>query len=123
MNAAVRDVHVEGHLDLVPALTLPDADDRHVLAAAIHCGAQAIVTFNLKDFPPERLAPYGIEAVHPDAFVVDLLDLSSGVVLRAVQEQQLALRNPTRTLQELIDTLATNGLVRTTAELRRLLAA
>jgi hypothetical protein len=36
-----------------------------VLAAAIHCGAQEIVTFNLRDFPETVLRPYGIRAIHP----------------------------------------------------------
>ncbi|MBC7139730.1 MAG: PIN domain-containing protein [Defluviimonas sp.] len=54
------------------ALDLPDADDRHVLAAAIAAGADAIVTLNLRDFPARALAPKGIRAVHPDVFVLDL---------------------------------------------------
>jgi hypothetical protein len=45
-----------------PTLTLPDADDRHVLAAAIRAEADVIVTFNLGDFPAETLKRYGIEA-------------------------------------------------------------
>src|SRR3990167_8164411 len=35
MNTNVRDCLVEGYQSLIPTLNLPDADDRHVLAAAI----------------------------------------------------------------------------------------
>lgn len=54
MNDAIRDVRVDGHQTLIDSLHLPDPDDRHVLAAAIHCGAQSIITHNLKDFPAPR---------------------------------------------------------------------
>jgi len=39
MNSAVRDCLVEGYEPLIEGLKLPDADDRHVLAAAIKVGA------------------------------------------------------------------------------------
>ena len=55
MNAHVRDCLVTGYEDLIDSLALPDPDDRHVLAAAIRAGAEVIVTFNLKDFPPNAL--------------------------------------------------------------------
>lgn len=64
MNAHVLDSLVAGFEPLIPDITLPDPDDRHVLAAAIHCGADIIVTFNLKDFPDEfrgRLEPFGAD--------------------------------------------------------------
>ena len=51
MDSAVPDALVTGYQGLIPAINLPDPDDRHVLAAAIRCGANAIVTFNEKDFP------------------------------------------------------------------------
>jgi PIN domain-containing protein len=35
MDSAVRDCLVVGYEDLIPSLSLPDPDDRHVLAAAI----------------------------------------------------------------------------------------
>lgn len=55
MDAHVRDALVIGHEPLIEALSLPDPDDRHVLAAAIKCGAGGIVTTNLKDFPASAL--------------------------------------------------------------------
>ncbi len=75
MTPAVPDRTVTGFEGLIDGLVLPDVDDRHVLAAAIRAGAQAIVTFNLDDFPAERLASYNIEAKHPDDFVIDTIDL------------------------------------------------
>lgn len=63
MCAAVRDCLVTGHPELVDGLELPDPDDRHVLAAAIRCGAQVIVTNNIKDFPKAALQPHRIEAL------------------------------------------------------------
>jgi predicted nucleic acid-binding protein len=46
-----EDCLVTGYEDLIPSLKLPDPNDRHVLAAAIRCGAQVIVTANRRDFP------------------------------------------------------------------------
>ncbi len=122
MNHAIRDVLVEGYQTLIESLSLPDPDDRHVLAAAIRCGAQAIVTLNLRDFPLDVLETYQMEAVHPDQFVLDLVDLSPGVVLKVLHDQAASLKNPPMTLDELLSVLESNGLVRTAAELRTLIA-
>jgi hypothetical protein len=62
MNAYVRDALVDGYQSLVPALELPDPNDRHVLAAAIQCGADLILTFNLDDFPEQALTIHGLGA-------------------------------------------------------------
>lgn len=67
-----------------------------MLAAAIRAGAQAIVTFNLADFPADRLAPYNIDAKHPDDFVIDTLDISPGAVAKVIADQAAALKNPPR---------------------------
>src|SRR5215813_13223617 len=61
MNTKVRDCLVTGYDDLIERLTLPDPDDRHVLAAAIRAGADVIVTINLRDFPEPTLAQFSIE--------------------------------------------------------------
>lgn len=54
------------------ALDLPDAGDRHVLAAAVAGGAAVLLTLNRRDFPARRLAPWGLRAEHPDAFALGL---------------------------------------------------
>lgn len=56
-------------------LDLPDAGDRHVLAAAIKAKAQVIVTENLKHFPPDKLAAWNIEAQGADDIVLGLVEL------------------------------------------------
>lgn len=55
MDKATLDSLVEGYEDLIPSLSMPDENDRHVLAAAVRGEAQVIVTMNLKDFPSEIL--------------------------------------------------------------------
>ena len=120
MNRAVADCLVTGHEDLIDGISLPDPDDRHVLAAAVRAGAQSIVTFNLSDFPAERLAPYDVEAVHPDDYVLGLIDLAPGALCAVVSEQAASLRNPPRSIGELLDTLQANGIVQSVAKLREL---
>jgi hypothetical protein len=109
---------VTGFDELIAGLELPDPDDRHVLAAAIRAGAQTIVTFNLKDFPESNLAPYSVEAQHPDDFVLDALDLAPGLVTAVVSAQAASLRNPPRSVADLLETLRDQGLVRSVAKLR-----
>jgi predicted nucleic acid-binding protein len=120
MNLAVADCVVTGYGDLVESIKLPDPDDRHVVAAAVRCGAQAIVTANLKDFPKESLITFGLEAVHPDDFVLDCIDLSAGAVLAAVREQAASLKKPSMTAAEVLEKLQANGLAQSVAKLREL---
>lgn len=86
MEAAIRDVQVSGYEGLVDGLTLPDPDDRHVLAAAIEAGANVIVTKNLKDFPAAVLSEHDIEAQHPDAFLLDVHWQRPGALPRIIGE-------------------------------------
>ena len=118
MDRNAQDCLVDGYRELVPSLSLPDPDDRHVLAAAIRSGAAVIVTFNLKDFPDSALAPYGIEAQHPDDFIAHLLDLAPGPVCGAVKRHRASLRTPPRTIVEYLDTLSKQSLPQTVSTLR-----
>jgi hypothetical protein len=118
MNAHVADCIVTGYEMLIPALPLPDPDDRHVLAAAIRCGADLIVTFNLKDFPLDALRPYGIEAQHPDDFLTHQLDLAPSVVCAAAKRQRQSLKKPPLSVNEYLASLERQGLAQTVSSLR-----
>jgi hypothetical protein len=96
-------------------LTLPDANDRHVLAAALACVADAIITFNTRHFPPEALHPFGVAVEAPDAFVMQLMD--SGIVVAAAADHRASLRRPPLTAAEYLDALRRNGLPHTAAAL------
>lgn len=102
MDKHVRDAKVVGYEALIDTLDLPDPDDRHVLAAAIRCNADAIVTFNAKDFPAERLKAYALEAIHPDDFVCYQLDMAAGTVCNAIKLQREALKNPPKSKDEFL---------------------
>src|SRR5580700_9822115 len=105
MDKHAVDALVTGYEYLIPRLQLPDPDDRHVLAAAIHSGAEVIVTMNLRDFPLAATGAFGIEAQHPDEFVLQLFGISPDAVLSAARTHRESLRNPLRAEEEYLDTL------------------
>ena len=113
MCKTVPDCIVTGFEHLINYISLPDGNDRHVVAAAIHANAQTIVTFNLDDFPEKELDSYGIEAQHPDDFLVGLINLSPASVVTAFIEQVADLRQPIQTRQAILDRLHQIGLIRT----------
>lgn len=72
-----------GYEHLLPAVT-NDPKDRHVLAAAAHAGAPMILTFNLKDFRADALAPWGIEARHPQDYLLTLYEMDDVQVVSRI---------------------------------------
>lgn len=76
--------------------------DRHVVAAAAQSGAQVIVTSNLRDFPIESLSAWGLEARHPDDFLIDLFGHHQTAVISKLQDQAATID---RTILELLRTL------------------
>lgn len=101
---------------LEPAMT-NDPDDRHVLACAVAADSELVVTSNLVHFPSEACEPVGVEARHPDAFLLDLLDLAPDGV-RAALEEQAADLNPPWPLDELLRALERAGAPRFVAGVR-----
>lgn len=118
MDQATRDSLVTGYDALIPSLTLPDPDDRHVLAAAIVGRCDVIVTQNLKDFPEGALSPFEIEAQHPDEFLCNHLNLAPGIVCGAVRKVRARLLKPPYSVEEYLATLSRQGLVATVGELQ-----
>ena len=118
MNLHAKDSLVTEFEYRIELLELPDPDDRHVLAAAIHAQANIIVTQNLKDFPQSALTPHGIEPQHPDTFIRHLLQHDPGAVVAAAQQQRANLQNPPRTVAEYLNSLERQGLTQTIALLR-----
>lgn len=118
MNRAIMDSCVSGYEHLIEAIALPDPGDRHVVAAAIHAKADAIVTFNLKDFPASILTPLNLEAIHPDDFITYQLDLSEAAVIAAASACCRRLVNPPKTGKAYLDMLLGQALPKTAAALR-----
>lgn len=88
MNRAVPDCLIENYESLIPAIQLPDANDRHVVAAAIRGHADAIVTFDVDDFPLDELSKYNIEIQHPDTFILNQIHLHKIGALSAIKRMR-----------------------------------
>lgn len=120
MLAHVEDALVTGYEVLIDTLTLPDTDDRHVLAAAVHGGASIIVTANTKDFPATAMLPFEIIAMPPDDFICGLLADNPQLVVDALRADRASLCNPPMTTETYLAALERVGLVETVAVLRAL---
>ncbi|MGH9632999.1 MAG: PIN domain-containing protein, partial [Bryobacteraceae bacterium] len=96
---------VEGHEDLINAMT-NHPKDRHVLAAAVRCNAEVIVTHNLKDFPGKALDPYSITAMGPSTFLRNLYDLDPEVVANTLMRQAASIN---KSVEYVLDRLSINA--------------
>lgn len=120
MNLHAKDALVTGYEYLIEQLELPDPDDRHVLAAALRCNADAIVTLNLKDFPQDILAEHGIEVIHPDDFIYYQLDLDAPRCCSVLKAQRAALKKPPLSVDEFLAVLQKQQLPKSVSKLRTL---
>jgi predicted nucleic acid-binding protein len=118
MQRSFPDAEVRGYQPLVGAMTC-DPKDRHVLAAAVRGDAEVLVTFNVRDFPPESVEPYDITLVNPDDFLLDQLDLYPGVTLAALRAQAESYKTPAMSIEELLGHLAAAGVPKFAAEVMR----
>ena len=110
MEDAIPDGRVDGYEALINGLTLPDPNDRHVLAAAIRCNADVIVTFNESDFPPPALAPFGIHTRHPDLFIRNVDEIDPGTLITAVRNDIAHYKDPPLDVDAYIEGLRAAGM-------------
>ncbi len=113
---------VLNYQSLIDGLELPDKNDRHVLAAAIKCGANAILTSNLRDFPESTLNRFNIQVVNQDDFVLDQLGLtgdSARLVAIAMVRHKKSLTRTNSTWRQYFEAMSRPGvgLKKTHAEL------
>ncbi|MFD2035700.1 PIN domain-containing protein [Belliella marina] len=120
-NIAFPDALVRNYSGLIKGLTLPDPNDRHVLAAAIKTDANIIVTNNLKDFPEEYLASFGLSVKSADDFLTDIIDLNPEKAIGAFNDLVLNRTNPSLNEYEVLNILRKRGLKQTADYLHSLL--
>lgn len=120
MNNAFPDANINQYESLMPNLSLPDKDDRHILAAAIKEKVDLIVTFNIKDFPAATIKEFDIEVQHPDIFVSSLIQLNGSKAKQAFLNQVRNLKNPPKTVEETLSTLSNAGLTNSASKLKAL---
>ncbi len=111
------DARVTGHRHLIEDLSLPDPDDNHVLAAAIHAETDYIVTFNLEDFPDAKLRTHGVKAIRPDVLMSMLTSSPKEKLLKVVKRHRTSLRKPPLDREEYLEVLKATGLEKTVEKL------
>lgn len=109
MNRALPQARVTP-TEPVATFALPDPDDVHVLQAAVGSGAAYLLTFNLSDFPPEVCRVAGVEVVHPDAFLLELLREHPEAMRQALLEMQGQKTRPPVSWGEMAQALGRAGL-------------
>lgn len=110
---------VTGHMPLIDGLEMRDKDDRHVLAAAIRCSAQVIVTENKRDFPASLLEEYDIEVLGADEMLVNTYELFPVDAARALGKVRGRYKNPPMDVSEFLLDLTRAGLPKVAAIARR----
>uniref|UniRef100_A0A7V5CU69 PIN domain-containing protein n=1 Tax=Acidobacterium capsulatum TaxID=33075 RepID=A0A7V5CU69_9BACT len=111
----------DGYKELIPAMR-NEPKDRHVVAAAIKCGAEVILSYNTKHFPADWLQAQNIVAKTPDEYLVDLYSINPEIVVHVLHQQGAEL-NPPRNIESVLKSLdvcrcyAFTGLIRQNLDL------
>lgn len=105
LEEVIKTYFSEAMVEVVPELVSQMTNherDRHVLAAAVFAEAQVIVTFNLKHFMPQATSRWGIEAQHPDLFLLSLWEENPTQMVKIINEQALRFKRPPLSVLELL---------------------
>lgn len=119
MDRVLPKARVTDYAARIPAITLPDPGDRHVVAAAEKAGASIIVTWNVRDFPAAELRKHGLRKLTPDGFLTELHDSKPGAVAASVENARRNLNLSQVSRPAYLDTLRRQGLKRFVSALSR----
>lgn len=120
-NLAFPDAMVMGYEELMVKLNLPDENDKHVLAAAIKANADIIITNNIKDFPQQYIASFGLNVINADDFLTEIIDLNHDLALKAFKEMVSHKKKPEMNEFQVLKMLENNGLINTADYLKSLI--
>ena len=101
LRAHFGEAWISGYEPLIPRMANDDKD-RHVLAAAVHGQVPIIVTFNLRHFKRDYLEPWGVRALHPQSFLIEIFRQEESLVITKLKQQAA---DRSRTLRQLLDIL------------------
>ena len=119
MNHYFSKALITGYEDSIDGLELPDPNDRHVLAAAIHAGCNIILTHDLKHFPVAVLKSFGIKPFHPDEFFMMFLRSNPNDFVKSLRAVRVRLKNPPYSVEEYLEKRMQDGLALTITELQK----
>ena len=105
MQRAFPAASVEGYEHLLDRMD-NHPKDRHVAAAAVHVGAAAVVTYNVRDFDSELLRQHGIAIVTPPHLVGQLVADDPSVVALAVRAMAARKKRPPMSQAEVAAAIA-----------------
>ena len=118
MKRVLPQADIRGYEHRIAGLTLPDAGDRHVLAAAIKGQVDIVLTFNLRHFPNAVLAPLGLRAMNPDDLLCGLHASDPAAIVDVVEAARLNLGQTMPDASTFAAILERQGLARFGARLR-----
>jgi predicted nucleic acid-binding protein len=106
MEGAFPDAMVDraAYERLIPAMA-NDEGDRHVLAAAVACRADVLVTANTRHFPEAACAPYGVDVQDPDTFLLHQFELSPDTLLARLGALAKERRHPMDSVEGILQAL------------------
>jgi hypothetical protein len=118
MAIALPDAMILGYERHIETISLPDPDDRHVVAAAIEAKATHILTWNLRHFPARVLKAYGLVRQTPDAFLADLYDQVPQLLLASLANARRNLSKSGLSAEEFLNMLREQKLTQLQKRLR-----
>lgn len=121
MNEVFEGACLSGFEGLIDKIELPDLDDRHVVAAAIHSKSNYVITNNLKDFPADKLKSWSLIAISPDDFIEELIEVDDlfELIIKALAAQRARMKKDPIDANEFVDGIKKQGLTKLAARLEQ----